>query len=66
MTLKVVSASNAANAGNSGDADSGTASYANHVAAIIPLRSQWLTTYKCQNKKPAKRIRRVRPSALWQ
>ncbi|SFO61728.1 hypothetical protein SAMN04487852_103271 [Prevotella sp. tf2-5] len=66
MTLKVVSASNAANANNNGNANNNTASNANHVAAIIPLRSQWLTTYKCQNKKPAKRIRRVRPSALWQ
>ena len=39
MTLKVVSASSAANANNNGNANNNTASNANHVAAIIPLRS---------------------------
>ena len=40
MTLKVVSASYAATANNNGNADNSTASNANHVAAIIPLRFQ--------------------------
>ncbi len=66
MTLKVVSASNAANANNNGNANNNTASNANHVAAIIPLRSQWLTDTQVSKQKPAKRIRRVRPSAYRQ
>ena len=66
MTLKVVSASNAANANNNGNANNNTASNANYVAAIIHLRSQWLTDTQVPKQKPAKRIRRVKPSALWQ
>jgi len=51
MTLKVVSASNAANANNNGNANNNTASNANHVAAIIPLSSQWLTDTQVSKQK---------------
>lgn len=51
MTLKVVSASNAANANNNGNANNNTASNANYVAAIIPLRSQWLTDAQVSKQK---------------
>jgi hypothetical protein len=51
MTLKVVSSSNAANANNNGNANNNTASNANYVAAIIPLRSQWLTDTQVSKQK---------------
>lgn len=51
MTLKVVSASNAANANNNGNANHNSVSGAFYVAAIIPLRSQWLTDTQVSKQK---------------
>lgn len=67
MVLKVVSASNAANANNNGNANNNTASNANYVAAIIPLRLKKANRHTSVTKTmPAKRIRRIIPSACWQ